>query len=62
MDENGTSIEDIAGRVEGIITNLAQFTAQFTLDCPDATVSMDVANRIGDFLACVYMFMNVRVC
>jgi phosphoglycerate-specific signal transduction histidine kinase len=58
MDENETSIEEIVERVEEIITNLAQFTAQFTLDLPDATVSLEAANRIVKFNAWVYTLLN----
>jgi phosphoglycerate-specific signal transduction histidine kinase len=58
MDENETSIEEIVERVEEIITNLAQFTAQFTLDLPDATVSLEAANRIVKINAWVYTLLN----
>jgi hypothetical protein len=62
MDENGLSIEDIVERVEDIITNLAQFTAQFTLDLPDEIVPLDAANRIAKFNTCVYMVRYEWVC
>jgi phosphoglycerate-specific signal transduction histidine kinase len=61
MDENETSIEEIVERVEDIVTNLAQFTAQFTLDLPDATVSLDAANRIVKFNTCVYVVIDAQV-
>jgi hypothetical protein len=49
MDENKTSISEIVERVEEITSNLARFTAQFTRDLPDATVSLEAANRVVKF-------------
>jgi hypothetical protein len=53
MDENNTTIEEIAEKVEKMAETLAQFTPASTLGLPAVEVSAEATARIQKFETCV---------